>query len=152
MAVWTGVIAALGGALIGGGLTLLNGRLQFKQPAHRDRQKLLLSKLEELYDFIGQVRRSYEASALERINSYLNIETAADGRSAIPTPIERVQLLVSCYAPELSVIMREGLAPHPPCARNAARYGSTRLSLLTLLPDIRVSSYMIIELGLIETG
>lgn len=102
MAVWVGVIAALGGALIGGGLTLLNGRLQFKQQVHRERQRLLLSKLEELYDLIGRVRRSYEASALERINSYLNIETPADVISAIPTPIERVQLLVSFYAPELT--------------------------------------------------
>ncbi|MDX6577085.1 MAG: hypothetical protein QOE96_3038 [Blastocatellia bacterium] len=102
MAVWVGVIAALGGVLIGGGLALLNGRLQFKQQVHRERQKLLLSKLEELYDLIGQVRRSYEASALERVNSYLNIETPAEVRSAIPTPIERVQLLVSFYAPELA--------------------------------------------------
>jgi hypothetical protein len=102
MAIWVGVIAALGGALVGGGLALLNARLQFKQQVHRDRQKLLLSKLEELYDLIGRVRRSYEASALERVNAYLSIETPAEVMDAIPTPIERVQLLVSFYAPALT--------------------------------------------------
>jgi hypothetical protein len=75
MTVWVGVIAALSGALVSGGLLLLNARLQFKQQVARERHKLLLSKLEELHEVIARVRRSYESSTVERINAYLNVET-----------------------------------------------------------------------------
>jgi hypothetical protein len=102
MAVWVGVIAALSGALLGGGLALLNARLQFNQQIQRERKKLVLTKLEELHEVLTKVRKSYEASTLDRISDYFNVETPADAKDAMKTPIERVHLLVSFYAPNLN--------------------------------------------------
>jgi len=108
VAVWIGIIGTLCGALVGGGLALLNARLQFNQQVHRERQKLLLSKLEELHEVITKVQDSYEDFTLKTISNCLQIETPPKLKDAIgKAPIERVRLLVSIYAPELTGFVSE---------------------------------------------
>lgn len=98
-----GVIAALAGAIVGGSIAFLNSRLQLREQRKRERNKLILSKLEEIHQALSQFRDSYNAQSLDRILTTQNVETPQQVKEGTAkVPIERLQMLIGFYAPELS--------------------------------------------------
>jgi hypothetical protein len=64
----------------------------------RERQKLLLEKLEELHEIISQLRQAYGDLFLMTID-----EKGSMIKERISVPTEKLQMLVGFYAPSLSV-------------------------------------------------
>lgn len=98
MSEWVGIISAM----IGGILALLGVSLQSRRQAHHDKRKLLLAKLEELYSALSLLRKSYKAADLEAVSHITGSELASEVKNALPVPIEKLQMLVGIYAPELT--------------------------------------------------
>jgi hypothetical protein len=104
MSVWLLIVATLGGALLGGLMGLVNTRVQSKTMFSRERQKLILGKLEELHETLSQFSREY--GDLELLaSSDAAIEELIRRHASIPK--ERVEMLVGFYAPELVPKLRE---------------------------------------------
>jgi hypothetical protein len=99
---WVGVIAALTGAIVGGGIATVISCLQLREQRLRERNKLILSKLEEIHEVLSQFREAYRGSIHERL---LTAHDAAEPnqieKSLSKVPIEKLQMLVGFYAPEL---------------------------------------------------
>lgn len=107
MTVWIGVIGTILGTLVGGGLALLNTHLQFRHQVRRERQKLLLSKLEELHVVLSAFRKSYKTSTVDQVQKSLGADPSRRTEDEISVPIERLQLLVSFYTPELTALLQQ---------------------------------------------
>jgi hypothetical protein len=104
MIAWIGVIGTLIGALVGGGLALLNARVQLHHHMVRERNKLILSKLEELYENITHLRKSRAADIVQVNANFIDVNPALDLAKDIPKlvdAIEKIEMLVGFYAPEL---------------------------------------------------
>jgi hypothetical protein len=99
-----GVIAALVGAIVGGGIAALVSYLQTRNQKARETKKLLLSKPEEIHEVLSQLRYVYKDSV------YKSFAAVANGRreTSVAPPIERLEMLVGFYATELSPYL-EGL-------------------------------------------
>ena len=103
MSIWVIVAATLLGTVLGGIVGIINTRMQAGLQINRDRQKLILGKLEELHEVLSQFRRGYgDLSYLAASNA--GVEALMKQRSAIPK--ERLQMLVGFYAPDLSDELR----------------------------------------------
>ncbi len=98
MNAWVGIISAI----IGSMLTLLGTGLQWRRQIRHDRRKLLLAKLEELYSDLSRLRQSYKAADWEAVTHITGDELPSEVKDALPVPIEKLQMLVGIYAPELS--------------------------------------------------
>ena len=98
MSLWLLIIATLGGTLLGGVIGLINTRMQSGIMIRRERQKLILGKLEELHEVLSQFRMGYgDLSLLASSNAA--IEALIKRHAAIPR--EKLRMLVGFYAPEL---------------------------------------------------
>jgi len=95
---WIGIIAALVGAMVGGGIAALVSYLQTRAQRARETKKLLLSKHEEIHEVVSQVRYAYKNSLRKTFAAVANATREMSGA----VPIERLQMLVGFYAPELS--------------------------------------------------
>lgn len=95
---WIGVIAALVGAIVGGSIAALISYLQTRTQRARETKKLLLSKLEETHEALSRLRFAYKKSLSERFATVAGTKREMSG----PPPIERLQMLVGFYAPELA--------------------------------------------------
>jgi hypothetical protein len=98
MTVWVGVVAALVGAIVGGGIAVLNSSLHWREQRSRERKRLLLSKLEELHEVLSQFKEAYRAPLHERILSTHDVDTMEHMKSLSQVPIERLRMLVGFYA------------------------------------------------------
>lgn len=98
MNAWIGIV----GVVIGGALAILSSYLQQRRQIQHDRRKLILSKLEELYEVVSGFRQTYKAEFLERSAELLSFNLPPEIKVEEPVPIERVRMLVGFYAPELS--------------------------------------------------
>src|SRR5215213_3707706 len=105
MTTWIGVVAALVGAIVGGGIAFFNSQLQLREQRLREKKKLLLSKLEELHEVLSQFRESYRGSIHERLLTAAGAEKVAGNLPKVP--IEKLQMLVGFYAPELAEHLRK---------------------------------------------
>jgi uncharacterized protein (DUF697 family) len=96
---WIGVIGALVGAIIGGTIAFLNSFLQLREQRKRERNKLILSKLEETHEVLSKLREAYKWVIHERISKLYgkNIDQELQ-----KVPIERLKMLVGFYAPSLT--------------------------------------------------
>lgn len=101
MNVWVGVISAV----IGGLLTMLGASLQSRRQIHHDRRKLLLAKVEELYSALALLKKSYKAADVEAVSHITGSELSSEVKGALPVPIEKLEMLVGIYAPELSTYL-----------------------------------------------
>jgi gas vesicle protein len=99
---WIAIIGTLAGALIGGGLALLNAHFQLQRQAKRERQKLLLSKLEEIFELLSRIRKAYSLTSLQIVFKLSGTDAAQHTSDETLIPIERLQLLIGFYAPTLS--------------------------------------------------
>ena len=98
MNAWIGII----GVVVGGLLTMLSASVQLRRQIHRDRQKILLTKLEELHQVVYLLRQAYKAADLEALSLAQDKELPNNVKEALFVPIEKLQMLVGIYAPELS--------------------------------------------------
>jgi hypothetical protein len=96
MTAWIGII----GVVIGGALTFLSGYIQQQRQIRRDRQKLLLSKLEEIHEVLSQYRLTYRGVMSEIIKGIPN-DTPPEFKDLPHVPTEKLQMLVGFYASEL---------------------------------------------------
>lgn len=97
---WIGIIGAIVGVLVGGGLSWLNSRFQLKQQEIKDRKKLLLGKLEELYEIVSQINQTYSELTSEQLKIVSDrLEFNIPNSPKIPT--DRLNMLVDFYAIEL---------------------------------------------------
>jgi len=88
---WIGVIAALVGAIVGGGIAALISYLQTRTQRARETKKLLLSKLEETHEALSRLRFAYKKSLSERFATVAGIKREMSG----PPPIERLQMAIN---------------------------------------------------------
>jgi hypothetical protein len=100
MSPWITVFSTVVGVLLGGGLAWFNSRFQLRYQENRDRKKLILSKLEELYEVISQFRLAYRALSKDHMTNLPAGEPMGE-IDVPPLPTERLQMLVGIYAPEL---------------------------------------------------
>jgi hypothetical protein len=101
---WIGIIGTVIGALLAGSAAWLNSRLQLHSQEKRERKKLFLSKLEELYELVAQFKRSCEMSAAPQ--EPINVSDIP------PLPIEKLQMLIGLYAPELEFLLGQLFLRH----------------------------------------
>jgi iron-sulfur cluster repair protein YtfE (RIC family) len=102
---WIGVIGALAGAIVGGSIALINLRLQLREQRKRERNKLFLSKLEEIHKVLSKFRECYRGSIRERLLTAHGLEKIEEDASQVP--IEKLKMLVGFYAPELAEHLRK---------------------------------------------
>lgn len=98
MSLWLLIIATLGGTLLGGVIGLINTRMQSGIMIKREREKLILGKLEELHEVLSQFRSGYGDLSL-LASSDAAVEALIKGHAAIPR--EKLRMLVGFYAPQL---------------------------------------------------
>jgi hypothetical protein len=96
---WILIIGTLVGTLLGGLIGLVNTRMQSKIQIKRERERLILGKLEELHQVVSQFKQAYWDLFL-MASSHAAVEALIKQHSAIPT--EKLEMLVGFYAPELS--------------------------------------------------
>lgn len=99
MSLWILIAGTLVGTLLGGLLGLVNTKVQLKTQINRDRERLVLGKLEELHQVLSQFKQAY-ADLSFMAGSHAAIEEMIKQHSSIPT--EKLNMLVGFYAPELS--------------------------------------------------
>ena len=101
MAAWIRLIGAVVGGLIAAGATWLNSGLQFRYQQERERRKLLLTKMQELYEVTSEFKQSYTISMSSHLLCLVERRSATAEDSTPPVPVERLQMLVCLYAPKL---------------------------------------------------
>jgi hypothetical protein len=102
MNVWIGVVAALVGAIVGGSIAIINTRFQLREQRLREKNKLFLSKMEEIHEALSQFKDAYKAAFGERLLTAYDANTPEKNEKNLPkVPIEKIQMLVGFYAPEL---------------------------------------------------
>jgi hypothetical protein len=104
MTAWIGIIGTVIGALVGGGLALLNAHLQTRRQVDQDRRKLILSKLEELHEAISHFRHESRETLLlvMAMPTGSNAEGVQQSKERRNLSLERIEMLAGFYAPELS--------------------------------------------------
>lgn len=104
MSAWIGIIGTVIGAIVGGGLTLLNAHLQTRRQVQQERRKLILLKLEELHEAISLFRREHKELLLLVLTmpEGPNTENSQQSNERRNLSVERIAMLVGFYAPELS--------------------------------------------------
>src|SRR5258708_227974 len=107
MNLWIGVVGTIMGAIIGSGLSLLTVRFQLRHQLDRDRQKLVLSKLEDLYQVLANFRNAYHAKVLTIFESFgraheIRFEHDYPALAISEIPVERIQRLVLMFVPQLA--------------------------------------------------
>jgi hypothetical protein len=100
MTAWIGIIGTIVGALLAGGAAWLNSRSQLRRQEERDRKKLFLGKLEELYEIVSEFKHSYTRTTMAQLTS-LAERRALDQSDVPPVPLEKLHMLIGFYAPEL---------------------------------------------------
>ncbi len=139
MIAWIGVIGTLLGAILGGTFALISARIQQRYQTERDRNKLILSKLEELFTVLGQYRVAAASDVVkssrmivgdimkeqpELFKPNLPVELTIDKEVEMP-PKEKIDILVGFYAIEL--------ADHYDKFMNCfVAYGNARASIIRL--------------------
>jgi hypothetical protein len=105
MNTWLPLLAGFTGTIIGGVIAYLNAAAQWRRQQRTDRNRYLLSKLEELCNVVLEVQTLFERTwgeLLGRINGWPTSEQLPGaGR---PIPLKQMQLLTSLYF--------ETLVPH----------------------------------------
>jgi hypothetical protein len=107
MNTWIAVIGTLLGATIGGGIAFLNSYFQLQTQLKRDRQRVLLSRLEEIYELLWRIRKAYTLSSLEMVGKLSGTELADKLEADTVVPIERLELLIGFYAPTLFDLLQK---------------------------------------------
>jgi hypothetical protein len=111
MAAWIGIVGTLIGVLLGGVVAWFNARFQLRYQENRDRKKLILERLEELYQLLSQYNRAYfnmlQGHIYDSIDQNFSpiippeLMPKPPEQEEMPVPIERLQMLIGFYAPEL---------------------------------------------------
>src|SRR5262249_15566971 len=102
MNAWAGIIGTVLGVLIGGLIAWFNSRFQLRSQEAKDRKKLLLGKIEEIYDLLSQLNHSFTLLTLEQIK-ILTERTPFQAPDKVSAPFDKLQMLISIYAPEVSL-------------------------------------------------
>ena len=98
MTAWIGIIGAVIGAIVGGGLTLLNAHLQTRRQAQQDRRKLILTKLEELHEAISHLKHAQRELFIQVVTKSNNADVKQQLSERRYLADERIQMLVGFYA------------------------------------------------------
>jgi hypothetical protein len=106
MSAWIGIVGTIVGALLAGGTAWLNSRSQLRRQEERERKKLILSKLEELYEIVSQFKHSYVKSTTSQLTS-LAERRPLEQSDVPPVPLEKLHMLVGFYAPELEFKLQQ---------------------------------------------
>lgn len=117
MTAWIGIIGTLLGAFLGGSFALLSARLQQRAQTERDRNRLILSKMEELVSSLGQYRLVNATNFYRTVNGIRgpvigemeenqelfkpDFPMAKEEEVKFLPPKEKIDILVGFYAPEL---------------------------------------------------
>lgn len=129
MIAWIGIIGTVIGAIVGGGLTLLNAHLQTRRQVHQERRKLILSKLEELHEAISVFR--YESREIllliMKMPAGSNAEGMQQSKERRSLSLERIEMLAGFYAPELSEQLLNTLHETVSYMDAVVTYGANRL-------------------------
>jgi len=119
MTAWIGIIGTLLGAFLGGSFALLSARFQQRAQTERDRNRLILSKMEELFSLLGEYRvvmatdffRTIDLvktmgpliGEMEENQELFKPDFPINSKEEINIlpPKEKMDILVGFYAPEL---------------------------------------------------
>jgi hypothetical protein len=99
---WIGVVGAVLGALMGGGIAWFNARFQFRAQEAKDRKKALLGKIEEIYELLSDLNHSFNLLTLEQIK-VLTERKPFQTPDKVTAPLAKIQMLINIYAPEVSI-------------------------------------------------
>ncbi len=128
MNAWIGIIGTVIGAIIGGGLALLNAHLQTRRQAQQERRKLILSKLEELHEAISHFRHEHHEMFLRVMAEALNAEGTREAGERRNLSLDRMQMLVRFYAPELSDHLQKAMSETASYLDTAFAYAAAKKS------------------------
>jgi hypothetical protein len=128
MIAWIGIIGTVIGAIVGGGLTLLNAHLQTRRQIQQERRKLILSKLEELHEAISHFRHESREALLLMIAmpAGSNAEGIQQSKERRSLSIEKIEMLVGFYAPELSEHLKKILQETVSYMDKVVAYGAAK--------------------------
>ncbi len=126
---WIGIIGTVVGALLGGSAAWLSARFQLHRQEERERKRLFLSKLEELYEVVAQFKDSYKMSTMSLVKT-LTAGEAADMSDLPALPIEKLQMLIGFYAPELEPLLVQLFL-------RREEFGNTIISCIRFDPKIK---------------
>jgi gas vesicle protein len=98
---WITVVGTLTGAIIGAGIAILNARYQIKTQEKREKNKYIVSKLEDIFESISQFRKSYKENSLAWMKTLSSAQSELNLETKTNAPLERLQMLIGFYAPEL---------------------------------------------------
>jgi hypothetical protein len=103
---WIPTIGALLGVILGGAITWLISRAQFKRQDKRERNKLILEKLEEIHKLVGDLEKCYAMLSVSVMKQPNLAERVIESEPEVED-LERIKLLTSIYAPELADSLAE---------------------------------------------
>lgn len=106
MTAWIGIIGTVVGALLAGAAAWLNSRFQLRRQEERERNRHILSKLEQLYEIIAQYKieelKSFNIQ-VRRIGKRLPLDTSDMSDSGL----EKIEMLAGFYAKSLQSTLAE---------------------------------------------
>lgn len=139
MTAWIGIIGTIVGALLAGGAAWFNARSQIRRQEERDRKNHILSKLEELYEAITQLRRHYAELTITEMMTLAQVDRSAMKPPDMqPLPLNKIQMLVGFYAPELEPLMEQLLK----CRDDYGAVIARRFELMYLEPEPQIEEAM----------
>lgn len=99
MAAWFGVITTLVGVVVGGLITTLTSFLQLREQRRREKNKLILSKLEEIHKVLSRFRElNIKTFGARGKDAQLNLFEGEIERKVL---LQELEMLTGFYASEL---------------------------------------------------
>lgn len=97
-----GILGTLAGVFIGGLITFLNSYFQAVSQNERERNKTILSKLEETHTVVIEFKEAYKEAFVGLLQVAGGIISTAELKDKLKhIPMQRLEMLISFYAPEL---------------------------------------------------
>ncbi len=96
------------GAILAGATAWFNSRFQLRYQETRDRKKLFLDKLQELYEVVSRFKDAYSSTTIEQIKTLTASQPLTPPDRSVPA--EKLQMLIGFYAPTLRPQLGELIA------------------------------------------
>ena len=94
-----GLVGVVVGAVLAGAAAWFNSRFQHRYEEQRDRRRLFLEKIQDLYEVVSHYKTAYVRLTAEQIKTITARQPMTVPDVIVPT--EKLHMLVSLYAPTL---------------------------------------------------